>query len=128
MNIAFLCVVIASVMPFMLSASARVGAISSGMTFDNHHPRQSAEQLTGWSQRLDWAQRNALETLPMFIGAVLMASHARVPQSTIDLWAMLYVAIRVIYAACYFFDLAALRSMVWAASMLVVLRLMVAAL
>lgn len=128
MNIAFLCVLIASVMPFVLSASARAGAIGAGMTFDNHRPRQSAEQLTGWPQRLDWAQRNALETLPMFIGAVLMASYARVPQATIDLWAMLYVAIRAVYAACYVFDLATLRSMVWAASMLVVLRLMVAAL
>jgi uncharacterized MAPEG superfamily protein len=126
MNIAFLCVFIASVMPFALTVLAKAGG--GGRRFDNHRPRDYLQQLSGWRQRANWAQQNAFETLPIFIGGVLMASFAHVPQQLVDTWAMVFVFARLAYNVCYLADLAPLRSLVWAIATLSALRLMVAAL
>ncbi|MFT4171201.1 MAG: MAPEG family protein [Rhodocyclaceae bacterium] len=126
MNISFLCVLIASVMPFALTVLAKAGG--GGRRFDNRRPREYLQQLSGWRQRANWAQQNAFETLPIFIGGVLMASLAQVPQQTVDIWAIVFVVARVAYNICYLADLAPLRSLMWAVATLAAVRLMAAAL
>ena len=99
-------------MPFLLTMIAKAGAFT---VEDNRETRNWQANLTGWRQRAHWAHQNSFEAFPVF-AAALLASHMAAPQSTAAVWAAWgFVAARVAFAACYLADLAALRSLVWAA-------------
>lgn len=127
MNIAFLCVLLASLMPYVITLIAKVGGARSGLKYDNRDPRGFLAQLQGWPQRAHSAQQNSWEALPVFAAAVLMASYAGVAEELLRLWALVFVAARVVYVLCYLFNLASLRSLVWAVGLFSCLRLMWAA-
>lgn len=101
---------IAGAMPFILTAVAKVGAFSPK---DNHQTRAWQSQLTGWRLRAHWAHQNAFEAFPLFAAAILTAQAAAPASATLPIAAWGFVAARVLYAACYLADLAALRSLVW---------------
>lgn len=68
--------------------------------------------------RLRRAQSNLLETLPLFIAAVLMV-HVTAQEGPLSWWgAVLYLAARVLYVPLYAFGVPFLRSAVWSISML----------
>ena len=113
MRFPFLCILIASLMPFLFSALAKLGGQLSGKKFNNHDPRTYLAQLTGWPYRAQAAQQNSWEALPLFIAGVLMATYAGVAAETINLWSAVFIVARVIYGGCYLLDIATLRSMVW---------------
>lgn len=77
-----------------------------------------------YAARLQRAQANLFETLPIFIGAVLLA-HAAGRESALTLWgSWLYFGARVLYVPLYGFGVPMLRSLVWGvatAGMLMVL-------
>lgn len=127
-NIAFLCIAVACVMPYVLVILSKSGGHRAAKPYDNNEPRVWLADLEGWPRRANAAQQNSWEALPVFIAAVLMASHAGVAQATLDFWAVWFVVARVLYAACYIANWASLRSLVWAIAMLGPLRLIVAAL
>jgi uncharacterized MAPEG superfamily protein len=127
MNVAFLCVALACVMPFLLTIAAKAGGSYQKSRYDNKEPRVWLSDLSGWPRRANAAQQNSWEALPVFIAGVLMASHAGVPQATLDFWAVWFIVARVIYAIVYMADQASLRSTVWAVAMVAPLRLMIAA-
>ena len=128
MNIAFFCIVLASGMPLLLTLISKMGGSKHDTRYDNREPRAFLAGLSGWPQRANWAQQNSWEALPLFMAGILMASFAHVPQPTIDLWAIIFVLARVLYAGLYIANYASLRSLVWAVGTLASLRLMVAAL
>ncbi len=128
MNIAFLCIMIASVMPFVLAALAKFGGFRAGGKYDNHDPRTYLANLSGWPKRAQAAQLNSWEALPIFIAAVLMATFSGVSQQIMDQWALIFIIARVVYAVCYLLDYASLRSLFWFAGVLACVRLMIAAL
>lgn len=67
--------------------------------------------------RLERAQANLYETLPLFIGAVLIA-HAAGRTGALTEWgAALYFWARLIYIPLYAFGVPYLRSLVWAAGL-----------
>lgn len=67
--------------------------------------------------RLERAQTNLYETLPLFIGAVLIA-HVTGAESALTLWgAALYFWARVAYIPFYAFGVPYLRSLVWTVSL-----------
>jgi uncharacterized MAPEG superfamily protein len=67
--------------------------------------------------RLQRAQSNLFETLPLFAAAVLIA-HVAVEESAVTLWGCwLYLAARVAYVPLYAFGVPVLRSLVWAVSL-----------
>ena len=69
--------------------------------------------LTG---RLERAQANLFETLPLFIGAVLIA-HVAGQNGALTLWgAALYFWARVVYVPLYAFGVPYVRSLVWTVS------------
>ena len=69
--------------------------------------------LTG---RLERAQANLFETLPLFIGAVLIA-HVAGQNGFLTLWgAALYFWARVVYVPLYAFGVPYVRSLVWTVS------------
>lgn len=127
MNLAFLCVLIACVLPWVLTVVAKAGGSRSGKRYDNREPRVWLSELAGWPRRANAAQQNSWEALLIFVAAVLMASHAQVPQATLDFWATWFIVGRVLYAVLYIANRPSLRSLMWVLAMAAPLRLMIAA-
>ncbi len=123
MTLAYWCVLVAGILPIVWVGAAKAG--SSG--YDNVRPREFLAQLSGWQQRADWAQKNALEAFPLFAAAVIIAHAAGAAQATIDLLAGLFITARVAHGICYIADKAALRSVVWLGGFACVIGLFVAA-
>jgi uncharacterized MAPEG superfamily protein len=127
MNVAFLCIVFACAMPFVLTIIAKWGGSRDATRYDNREPRVWLADLSGWPRRANAAQQNSWEVLPIFIAGVLMASYAHVAPATVNFWAVWFIVARIVYAVLYIGNRASLRSLVWALALLAPLRLMVAA-
>ncbi len=109
MTIAFWCVLIAAIMPFILAGISKAGDRS----FNNRRPRDWYEHISGYRKRAWWAQQNSFEALPFFAAAVIIAHVAGAAQNTVDFIAILFIAARIAYATCYLADLHLLRSLSW---------------
>ncbi len=92
--------------------------------YDNNHPREWAANLTGWQRRAIAAHSNGFEILPLFVGAVIFAHLAQADQARVDLLAMAFVALRVVYTGTYLMNWGALRTLVWSAGVAVCIALM----
>lgn len=126
MTIAYVCVLIAIVLPVIWAGVAKSPAFKD-KSYDNHNPRLALATLEGRAQRANWAQQNAFEALPGFIGAVLIAMVAGVPASVVNTLAVIFILARVAHGICYIKDLATARSAVWSVGMVCVIGLIVAA-
>lgn len=109
MTIAFWCVLIAALFPFILAGISKAG----DKTFNNKRPRDWYESVTGYRKRAWWAQQNSFEALPFFAAAVIIAHVAGANQATVDFIAIGFIAARVAYASCYLADLHLARSLAW---------------
>jgi uncharacterized MAPEG superfamily protein len=84
----------------------------------NTGPRDEAmPPLNPRAERLRRAQDNLYETLPLFIGAVLIAHLAGRDNATTALGAQIYFWGRVIYVPLYAFGVRQVRSLVWLVSL-----------
>ena len=81
--------------------------------YDNAMPRQWLAGQTGWRARANAAQANCFEALPFFIGAVALAQHAGADAARLDMLALLFVGLRLVYVALYIADRANARSLAW---------------
>jgi uncharacterized MAPEG superfamily protein len=80
----------------------------------NAGPRDEAQAPPGKiTARLDRAQRNLFETLPVFIAAVLIAHVTGRDGPLTALGAQLYFWGRLVYVPLYAFGVPYLRSLVW---------------
>lgn len=80
-------------------------------------------KLTG---RLQRAQNNLFETLPLFAAALLIA-HGAGREGTLTLWgAWLYLCARIVYVPLYALGLPIVRSLVWAVSLIGLLLVLIA--
>jgi len=87
--------------------------------FDNNDPRGWLARQTDWQARANAAQANSFEALPFFIGAVIIAHQLGAPQTRLDILAVLFVTLRVIYVAMYVAGLPTIRSAIWTLALLV---------
>jgi uncharacterized MAPEG superfamily protein len=88
-------------------------------------PGPPVGKLTG---RLQRAQNNLFETLPLFIGAVLIA-HVAGREGTQTLWgASLYLGARVVYVPVYALGVPVVRTLVWSVSLAGLIMLILASL
>lgn len=116
MSIANWCVMAACLLPVVTVGLAKgsLGRVSRrNGGYDNHHPREWEQKLTGWQQRAIAAQKNGFEALPLFVAGVLIAQMNHANQSNIDLLAISFIGIRCLYVAAYLADKATLRSLIW---------------
>jgi len=121
-TIAYWCVLVAALLPLACSALAKSGGLGKPRReggFDNNDPRAWLARQSDWVARADAAQSNSFEALPFFIGAVLIAHQLHAPQGRLDILAVLFVTLRVIYIAMYVAGLATVRSAIWALALLV---------
>lgn len=106
---------ILALVQIFLPAGARTAEFGSKW---NAGPRdetpEAKKPLTG---RLERAQANLYETLPLFIGAVLIA-HVIGASSALTVWGTaLYFWARVVYVPLYAFGVPYVRSLVWLVSL-----------
>ena len=117
MTLANTCIIIAALLPIVcagLAKSRGFGKRRRDGGYDNHDPRGWMAGLQGWQARANAAQANSFEALPLFIAGVLAAQQMQAPQDRIDLLALAFIGVRLVYIAVYLADLATLRSVVWA--------------
>ena len=108
MSLAFWCVLIAGLLPYAATISAKVG-----VPFDNHNPRPWLLAQSGWRARANAAQLNAFEAFPFFAAAVLTAYVIHGVQSRVDHLAMAFIGCRLAYFGAYLGNASSLRSLAW---------------
>lgn len=121
-TLAYWCVLVAALLPVLCAGLAKAGGVGKSPGaggFDNHNPRAWLQQQTGWHARANAAQANTFEALPFFMAAVVIAHQLGAAQGRLDLLAMAFIALRLLYIALYVADRATLRSLAWAAALLV---------
>jgi len=121
-TIAYWCVLVAALLPLACAWLAKYQGIGKPRReggFDNADPRGWLARQQGWKARANAAQANSFEALPFFIGAVIIAHQLGATQARLDILAVLFVTLRIIYIAMYVADLATVRSAIWALALLV---------
>ncbi|UNU73852.1 MAPEG family protein [Moraxella nasovis] len=111
LSIIVILVAIACLQPLLFALIAKMAG--NFKSADNANPREFFAKATGMTARLNAAQQNSFEGLPIFLAAVLLGMYCFVPQNIINFCACCYVVLRFVYAVCYAFNLALLRSAVW---------------
>ena len=114
MPLAYWCVLIAALLPFVWVKIAKAGADS-----DNRYPREDYETLPPAKRRAYAAHQNAFESFPFFAVAVVAALVMGAPVSIVNILAVLFIALRVAHGLLYMYNQPRLRSLVFAAGMAV---------
>lgn len=121
MTIAYVCILIVALLPYLWTAVAKGGA----KQYDNRDPRGwLARQDNPRVKRASAAHQNAFEALPAFAASVLMAQLAGVDPQRIAVLALAFAALRVLHGIFYIANLAPLRSLAWFGGMGCMLALM----
>jgi uncharacterized MAPEG superfamily protein len=110
MTTAYWCVLIAGLLPYFTVAVAKRQGIKS---YDNKNPREWIQKQDDLKRRTYAAHLNGFEVFPLFAAGVIVAHLTHATQSTIDILAISFIAIRVVYVWCYMSDRSSLRSLVW---------------
>jgi uncharacterized MAPEG superfamily protein len=110
MTVAFWCILLAVLAPYLLSVAARSQAARADYVDD---PRAYSERLAGWHRRAHLAHLNAFEAVPPFVAGIMVAEFTQVPRGLIDALALAFVAFRAIHAGCYIANMPMLRSHAW---------------
>jgi uncharacterized MAPEG superfamily protein len=121
-TVAYWCVLIAVLLPLFCAWLAKHRDFRKPRKdggYDNADPRIWLAQQEGWKARANAAQANSFEALPFFIGAVIIAHQLGAPQARVDILAVLFVTLRVIYIMMYVAGLPTTRSAIWGVAFLV---------
>jgi uncharacterized MAPEG superfamily protein len=115
-TVAYWCVLAAVLLPLAcswLAKSRGIGKPPSQGGFDNREPRAWLAQQQGWKARANAAQANTFEALPFFFAAVIIAHQLGAPQAALDILAVLFITLRIIYVLMYVAGLPRTRSAIW---------------
>jgi uncharacterized MAPEG superfamily protein len=123
MSLALWTLLIAGLMPYLTVGFAKF----SGGRYDNHHPREWAQGLSGQRARAYAAHQNHFEFFPFFAAAVIIAEWKTGGSGWINALALTAIGARIAYTACYLKDLANLRSLSWFIGILCIVALFVLA-
>lgn len=130
-TVAYWCVLLAALLPYACTYLAKSGGFGKPRSqggYDNADPRGWLARQTDWRARANAAQANTFEALPFFFAAVLIAHQLKAPQTQLDILAVLFVTLRIIYVAMYVAGLATMRSAIWFAALLVNVGILLSAL
>ncbi len=108
MPIAFWCVLIAGVMPYIA-----VGIAKADKRYDNSAPRDWLATREGAKKRAYAAHLNSFEAFPLFASGVVIAHLMAAPVLVVNAMAIAFVLARIVYIWCYITNHASLRSLVW---------------
>jgi uncharacterized MAPEG superfamily protein len=120
-TVAYWCVLIAVLLPYACTYLAKYSGFGKPRSkggYDNVEPRAWLAKQQGFNARAHAAEANTFEALPFFIGAVIIAHQLGAPQTRVDILAVLFVTLRIIYVAMYVAGLSTARSAIWALALL----------
>ncbi|EPQ50930.1 hypothetical protein GLOTRDRAFT_133668 [Gloeophyllum trabeum ATCC 11539] len=117
------------------------GLINKTMGYNGMQPRSNTQKMMSdngvspevakRAARMEGAHLNGNEILPLWIGAVVLSNHARLPEKMINIAAMTFIALRVAYNHVYINGttptLAKMRTALWFSSVAVPMTLMIQA-
>ncbi len=110
MTLAYWCVLIAAVLPYLSTGIAK----SSGYgPRANRSPREFLATREGFRKRAHFSQQNAFEAFAPFAAAVIIAHLNLAAQDSLNLAAGVFIAARVGHMITYILDAALLRSLFW---------------
>lgn len=121
-TVAYWCLLAAALLPIACAALAKWGTMTTPANrggFDNHNPRAWLARQTDWRARANAAQANTFEALPFFFAAVIIAHHLQASQVRLDVFAFVFVVLRIAYVMMYVADMAKSRSVIWFLALLV---------
>jgi len=121
-TVAYWCLLAAALLPIACAALAKWGKMTTSPKhggFDNNNPRAWLARQTDWRARANAAQANTFEALPFFFAAVIIAHQLQASQVRLDVFAFVFVVLRIGYVMMYVADMAKSRSVVWFAALLV---------
>ncbi|MDP1740880.1 MAG: MAPEG family protein [Polaromonas sp.] len=121
-TVAYWCLLVAALLPFACAALAKWGmfGVSARLGgYDNHNPRAWLARQTDWRARANSAQANTFEALPFFFAAVIIAHQLQASQVRLDVFAFVFVVLRMAYVIMYVADMAKSRSVLWFLALLV---------
>ncbi|HUR90740.1 MAG TPA: MAPEG family protein [Ramlibacter sp.] len=121
-TIAYWCVLVMALLPYAcayIAKSPGFGKPRKQGGFDNADPRAWLAKQTDWQARANSAQANTFEALPFFIGAVIIAHQLNASQGIVDILAVIFVTLRIMYVAMYVGGLPMARSGIWALALVV---------
>src|SRR3954468_837161 len=115
-TVAYWCVLLAALLPYAcayVSKARGFGKPRSQGGYDNQDPRGWLASQKGWAARANAAQANSFEALPFFIGAVIIAHQLAAPQTRLDILALVFVTLRILYIVMYVAGMGTARSAFW---------------
>jgi uncharacterized MAPEG superfamily protein len=121
-TVAYWCLLAAALLPLACAALAKWGMFSVPTRqggYDRHNPRAWLARQTDWRARANSAQANTFEALPFFFAAVIIAHQLQASQVRLDVFAFVFVVLRMAYVIMYVADMAKSRSVLWFLALLV---------
>ena len=112
-TIAFWCLLAGGLLPVLVVFVAK-----ADRRLDIRNPRDVHAIQSGVRKRAYGAHLNGHEAFPLFAAAVVIATIRGVPQDGLDMWALTWVFLRIGYTGAYLADLAKVRPVLWALSVL----------
>lgn len=111
MSIALWVLLASLLMPLVCAGISKFGGGSD--RYDNAKPREWLARRTGYQARANAAQANSWEALIGYVAGLFAAFMGGVDGAVVGQIALIFIAARVAYLACYVADLATLRSLTW---------------
>ena len=121
-TVAYWCLLAAALLPIACAVLAKWGMFSVPARqggYDNNNPRAWLARQTDWRARANGAQANTFEALPFFFAAVIIAHQLQASQTRLDVFAFVFVVLRMAYVIMYVADMAKSRSVLWFLALLV---------
>ncbi len=118
-TIAYGCVLAMAVLPIICAGLAKKTGFGKPRReggYDNLDPRTWMSKQTGFAARANAAQANTFEALPFFFAAVIIAHQLGAIQLRLDILALIFVLLRVLYVMMYVAGIGNLRSLIWTAA------------
>ena len=119
-TIAYWCVLVAAILPIVCAGIAKYGMFGTSRRdggYDNNNPRAWLAKQTDWRARANAAQANTFEALPFFFAAVIIAHQLQARQALVDMFAFMFVVLRIAYIMMYVGDMATTRSGLWVSAL-----------
>ena len=119
-TIAYWCVLVAAILPIICAGIAKYGMFGKSRRdggYDNNNPRAWLSRQTDWRARANAAQANTFEALPFFFAAVIIAHQLQGRQALVDIFAFMFVVLRITYVMTYVADMATTRSVLWVSAL-----------
>lgn len=121
-TVAYWCLLAVALLPIACAALAKWGKMTTSPNkggYDNNNPRAWLARQTDWRARANAAQANTFEALPFFFAAVIIAHQLQASQVRLDVFAFVFVVLRIAYVMMYVADMAKSRSVIWFFALLV---------